>query len=248
MASRIKWNANQRRRISDAVRKYNAAVTRMEKSGKYTAMPNKTSVAREMALIETRDELRQRERELGRILVKNNPKANDVEILGAEIVPQYLKQEMKYALRTVNERRKRQREQLFGDDAMTAMEYATRVANKNLHPLDEENYTDGDDLDALWSEAYPRTYEYAERYKAAWSEYNGNAIVPEIIDAMAEDYPDELALIFESGADEIDINYIYKVSSDKTPVIVRHSNVVKFWNKKYKETSGKWFIDVKRGK
>lgn len=227
--SRISWNANQVKRIRQAVSSYNAAVTRLEKSGLYTAVPNRTTVEREMSLIETADELRQRETELGRILKKNNPQAAEQVVLGTEIVPQYLEQEMKYALRTVNERRRRQREELFGKDALEARDYAARVANKNLRDLNDEYYQDGDDLDDLWEEKYPKTFAYAERYKEAWREYNGDEEVLEIIDWFAENEPDELALIFESGADEVDINYIYKVSADKTPAIVRHNNVISFW-------------------
>ena len=61
--ARIKWNSAQERRLREAVSKYNAAITRMEKSGNYDVIPNKTSVAREKNLIETRDELYQREKE-----------------------------------------------------------------------------------------------------------------------------------------------------------------------------------------
>ena len=240
--SPIRWTANQEARLRKAVSSYNAAVTRMEKSGKYTAVPNRTTVAREKSLIETADELRQREKELGRILLKNNPKANDVVDMSSDgtfLVPQYLDNEIKLAARSINGRRKQQRLALFTDAAeMSKQTEYMRYANKNLRDIDEDNYLDGDDLDDLWEEKYPKTYAYAERYKEAWSEYNGDPSVTDIIDWFAENEPDELALIFESGDDEVDINYIYVVSSDKTPAVVRHNNIMRYWNDHYRRFTG----------
>lgn len=234
MSRRIKWTANQVRRIRKAVSSYNSAITRMYSSGKYSSLPNKTTVEREMGLIETRDELRQRERELGRILVKNKADAAEPVILGTEVVPKYLADEIKLAVRAINERRRKIRTKLFGEfEEMTNQEAATRQANKNIRDLNEEYYTDGDDLDDLFEEKYPKTFQYAENYKQVWMEYNGDATVPDIIEWFAENEPDELAAIFESGADEVDIHYIYVVSADKTPVIVRHNNVLRFWNNQY---------------
>ncbi|MBQ1760311.1 MAG: hypothetical protein IIZ94_11575, partial [Prevotella sp.] len=79
-----------------------------------------------------------------------------------------------------------------------------------------------------------------EKYKDAWMEYNGNSFVLDVIDYMAENYPDELALIFESGDDEVEINYIYSVekSSDKTPQIIRHNNIMRYWNEVYHTYQG----------
>ena len=248
--SRISWNANQMRRIRQAVSSYNAAITRMDKSGLYDVLPNRTSVEREMELIETRDELRQRERELGRILVKNKQDALDPVYMDGVVAPKYLTDEIKLAVRTINERRKQQREALLArgntfrvseditpityEDMTPAQEY-TMYSNKNLQDLHEEDYFDGDDLDDVWSEMYPQTYKYAENYKAAWEEYNGDPIVSEVIDYMAEHYPEELNMIFESGDDEVDINYIYsnEKSSDRTPMTLRHDNIIRYWNDVY---------------
>lgn len=234
MSRRIKWTANQIRRIRNAVSSYNAAVTRMQKSGLYDVVPNKTSVDREMGLIETRDELRQREKELGRILVKNRADALEPVEKDGLVIPMYLDREIKLAVRAINERRRKIRTKLFGEfEELSNREAATRMANKNIRDVNEEYYTDGDDLDDLFEEKYPKTFQYAENYKQVWMEYNGDATVPDIIDWFAENEPDELAAIFESGADEVDIHYIYVVSADKTPVIVRHNNVLRFWNNQY---------------
>lgn len=235
--SKISWNAAQQQRLRKAVSSYNAAVTRMEKSGKYMAVPNRTTVEREMRLVETRDELRQRITELGRILVKNNPEAGQPVNIGSDefpmIVPKYLKDEINLAVRSINERRKRYRMELFGDaaDVSAAME-AQRVANKNLRDLNGEYYQDGDDLDDLWEELYPKTSLLADNYKDAWMEYNGDEFVVDVIDWMAANYPDELHMIFESGDDEVDINYIYpeSKSSDMTPMVIRHNNIRRYWN------------------
>lgn len=248
--ARITWNSAQERRLREAVSKYNAAITRMEKSGNYDVLPNKTSVAREKNLIETRDELYQREKELGRILVKNKPDALDFVDMDGYIAPKYLADEIKYATRTINTRRKEQREQLLNransfrsemyNEPLSSIEEITMLSNKNLVELHEDYYVDGDDLDDLWEEMYPKTYQYAEKYKEAWMEYNGNSFVLDVIDYMAENYPDELALIFESGDDEVEINYIYSVekSSDKTPVIIRHNNIMRYWNEVYHTYQG----------
>lgn len=240
--SRIRWTANQEKKLAQAVRSYNAAVTRMEKSGKYIAVPNRTSVQREHSLIETGEELDQRVRELGRILKKNNPKADEPVDVGSEgmefIVPKYLNDEIKLAARTINERRKKIRLSLFTDAAeISKATEVARLSNKNLRDINEDNYVDGDDLDVLWEEAYPKTYQYAEQYKAAWLEYNGDESVIEYIDWFAENEPDKLHEIFSSGDDEVEINYIYSVekSSDKTPVITRHNRIIKYWEELYDE-------------
>lgn len=238
--SRIKWNANQVSRLRKAVSSYNAAITRMEKSGNYDLLPNKTSMEREMGLIETRDELYQRERELGRILVKNRPDAQKpVSITtdnGVFIVPEYMRNEIKLAVRAINDRRREQREKLF-PEGITQEERLTYLSGKNLKDLDEDYYYDGDDLDDVWSAMYPQTYKYAEQYKAVWMEYNGDPIVPEIIDWFADNEPDELAFLFESGYDEVDIHYIYSMdkSSDRTPMVIRHNNILRFWNNQYRQ-------------
>ena len=244
----ITWTAGQRKALSTAVRKYNAAVTRMQKSNKFTVLPNKTSVDREMGLIETRDELRQRVKELESILISNNPNANDIAFIGQEVAPKYLANEMKLALKTINERRAKQRRQLFSDDAMEAFEYARKVANKNLHQLHEQNYVNGDDFDDLLEEKYPNTFKYAETYKQVWIQYNGDATIPDIIDWFAMHEPDELALIFESGADEVDVHYIYPMSADKTPVIIRHNNILRFWNAQYRKFKTVDFVGYENDK
>lgn len=43
----IRWNENQTRMLKQAVSKYNAAITRMIKSGKYDEVPNYTDYEKE---------------------------------------------------------------------------------------------------------------------------------------------------------------------------------------------------------
>lgn len=248
--ARISWNSAQERRLRTAVSKYNAAISRMEKSGKYDVLPNKTTIAREKNFIETRDELYQREKELGRILVKNKPDALDIVGMDGYTAPKYLADEIKYAIRSINERRRNQREQLltransFRDEipnnVVSPLDEITMLSNKNLINLNEDNYFNGDDLDVLLDEMYPQTYKYAELYKEQWEQYNGDPMVSDVIDYMAENYPDELNLIFESGDDEVEINYIYSSdkSSDKTPEVNRHKNIKDYWNEVYHQYHG----------
>lgn len=267
----IKWTANQQARLKKAVKSYNAAVTRMEKSGKYTAVPNKTTFEKEKARIETRDELYQREKELGRALVKNKKDALKQVNLGSDetpfIVPKYMDDEMKLAIRSVNKARMKRRLDLFTDAGEKSKELAKvgglrltkygyvdpttgeileglsrgiAYSNKNLQPLNEDNYQDGDDLDDVWDELYPQTYRYAEQYKDAWMEYNGDPAILEVIDYMADHYPDELKDIFDSGDDEVEINFIYDTSksSDKTPTINRHERIKEYWGEIYYRFAG----------
>ena len=269
--SRISWNANQEARLRKAVSSYNAAVTRMAKSGKYTAVPNKTTFEQEKSRIETRDELRQREKELGRILVKNKKDANEPVNVGSDempfIVPKYMKDEISLAVKSINKERLQRRLRLFTDagdvskelaqkggmivtehgyvdprtgEVIDALGKATAYSDKNLNPLNEDNYRDGDDLDDVWDEKYPQTYKYAEQYKEAWMAYNGDPMVLEVIDYMADHYPDELKDIFDSGDDEVEINFIYDTSksSDKTPTVMRHNAIKEYWGDIYYRYAG----------
>ncbi|MBR2553453.1 MAG: hypothetical protein IKE94_01215 [Aeriscardovia sp.] len=252
MAERISWNRNQRKRIQNAVRSYNSAITKMERSGLYDLLPNRTSVEREMALIETRGELRQRIKELGRILVKNKKDAQKpVELLSNETgelvtAPKYLIDEIKLAVRSINERRSKLRLDILGSSEwVNTPEYVTGISGKNLKDIDETHYQDGDDLDDLWEEEYPHTFAYAEQYKVTWMEYNGNRMVSDIIDWFARYEPEALKRIFESGDDEVDIHYIYPdyKSYDKTPMIIRHNRIIAYWNEAYREYSGGYHAD-----
>ena len=236
--AKIRWTAKQVRSLEDVVNKYNRLVNEMEQSGVYDVTPNKTTMSRECNLIETREELKQRIDELSRI---TEDSAFNVVDLNGVSAPQYLKEEIDSAVNSINDRRQNQRDDIFSKaDNLSPIQEYTKISNKNLNDLHEDYYVNGDDLDDLWEEMYPKTYHYAEKYKDAWMEYNGNSFVLDVIDYMAENYPDELALIFESGDDEVEINYIYSVekSSDKTPQIIRHNNIMRYWNEVYHTYQG----------
>lgn len=236
--SKIRWTAKQVRRFEDVVNKYNRIVNDMEQSGVYDVTPNKTTMSRERNLIETREELNQRIDELSRI---TEDSAFNVVDLNGVLAPQYLKEEIDRAVNSINDRRQNQRDDIFSKvDNLSPIQEYTKISNKNLNDLHEDYYVNGDDLDDLWEEMYPKTYHYAEKYKDAWMEYNGNSFVLDVIDYMTENYPDELALIFESGDDEVEINYIYSVekSSDKTPQLIRHNNIMRYWNEVYHTYQG----------
>ena len=236
--ARIRWTAKQVRSLENAINKYNRIVNDMEQSGIYDVTPNKTTMTRERNLIETREELNQRIEELSRI---TEDSAFNVVDLNGVSAPQYLKEEIDSAVNSINERRQSQRDDIFSKvDNLSPVQEYSKISNKNLNDLHEDYYVDGDDLDDLLEEMYPKTYHYAEKYKDAWMEYNGDSFVLDVIDYMAENYPDELALIFESGDDEVEINYIYSVekSSDKTPQIIRHNNIMRYWNEVYHTYQG----------
>lgn len=234
--ARIRWTGKQVHALERAINKYNSEITNMENSGLYDVTPNRTTMTREQNLIETRDELVRRIDELTRIT--ENGADNVVDMNGVS-APKYLKDEMGNALDSINARRKSQRDEILGDTVSAAQEY-TMYSNKNLADLNGVYYSDGDDLDVLLEEYYPQTYHYAEQYKKQWEQYNGDPMVSDVIDYMAENYPDELNLIFESGDDEVEINYIYPEdkSSDKTPVINRHKNIKDYWNEVYHQYHG----------
>lgn len=234
--AKIRWTSKQVRALERAVNKYNSEVTSMEKSGLYDVTPNRTTMTRERNLIETRDELARRIDELTRIT--DNDADSIVDMNGVS-APKYLKDEMGNALDSINARRRNQRDEILGDTVSAAQEY-TMYSNKNLADLNGVYYTDGDDLDVLLEEYYPQTYHYAEQYKEQWEQYNGDPMVSDVIDYMAENYPDELNLIFESGDDEVEINYIYSSdkSSDKTPEVNRHKNIKDYWNEVYHQYHG----------
>ena len=234
--AKIRWNAKQVRALENAINKYNRTVVDMEQSGVYDVTPNRTNMIREVNLIETRQELKQRIDELLRITEKG---ADSIVDMNGAAAPQYMKDEIDSAVDSINARRKNQRDSILSDD-MSPVQQFTKISNKNLAYLNRNNYVDGDDLDVLWEAAYPRTYHYAEQYKSEWENYNGDPMVADVIDYMAENYPDELALIFESGDDEVEINYIYPQdkSSDKTPEDIRHKNIKNYWNEVYHQYHG----------
>ena len=218
--SPISWNPNQQKRLRDAVQKYNAAVTRMERSGKYDYVPAKTSYQEEHDRIYTRDQLYSRERQLGRILKKNNPQADVVVEVEGVTVPKYLKDEIRYTRQMRDETIKARREELFGDfDSMTNMEKATLMANKNLGPVDEEyeydyeyptrEYFTPDDYMEILAYEYPDTALYIDQYLTVWDELGGSGELADILNRFLNQNPEALVNIFDSGDVRVEIEYIY---------------------------------------
>ena len=252
--SAIRWTPNQLKRLRQAVQSYNSAVTRMTKSGKFDSIPNYTDVESEKEHIRTRQQLDSRTKQLGRILKKNNPNADKpVEVdtpAGKMVIPQYLRQEIKNTARVINEERRQYRESLYGNfEEMSRPAQATAMANKNIAPVHEEDYYTGDDYDDLLGELYPDLRDYIDKYKNVWQDFGGDEEVVRIIERFEEENPDKFKEIIEGDYDETEINYIYgevltgpqrnpngynyanKASANKTPMINRYENVVRFWKR-----------------
>lgn len=238
----ISWNANQQRRLREAVRKYNAAVTRMRRSGLYDEVPNYIDYIEQKDMIKNRNQLYQRERELGRILLKNNPKANDVitkVVEGEEFkIPRYLDSEIKNNRRNVNRRRSELRYDLYPNwDEMSPVEQSSKKANKNVDDIDpEETYYTGDDLDELVKEKYMTVQTYMEtyidvlQYEDGWSGARDEVI--SIIQDMLAKNPERLLQIYEGDYDEVQFYYIIESNqTDPTPFYRRRQNTVAFWRR-----------------
>jgi hypothetical protein len=219
----------------------------MINSGNYREVPNYVSLDEEKTRIKTRDQLYQRERELGRILLKNNPKALDVveKVVDGETIsmPRYLKDEISFSKRAANRKRKELRETIYPNfDDMEPMEQASALSSKNLMPIDQDDeYYSGDDLDDLVNERYFAATTYYDIYLDTMRSFNAfDSIydeVSEIILDIEADSPRGIAYIYESKADEATIEYIYlDRSADRTSIPRKVSNVLRFW----RNTREKW--------
>lgn len=231
----IRWNANQQKRLKEAVRKYNAAITRMVKTGRYDVLPLKTSFQHEKERIRTRDELYKRERQLLRILVKNNKKALDPVNVDGEIAPMYLVQEERYARRSINLRRKKMLDELYPNwEEYTPVQKASRLADKNLTPIKYRGVS-GYRLESYRSMEYTGVFEYVDNYLAAWRMWSHDApsysSVEEIIARFRNEKPDKLILIFEGNWDEATIEYIYPNSAYQLEFAKRQDAVGRFWTR-----------------
>lgn len=238
----ITWNANQTRRLKEAVRKYNSAITRMRRSNLYDETPNYVDYSSEYSMIKDRNQLYQRERELSRILLKNNPKANDVivKMVGDEEVriPRYLDTEIKYNRRNVNRRRSELRYDLYPNwDDMSPVERATKSANKNLQDIDPDGtYYTGADLDELIKEKYTTVQSYMDtyieilEYEDGWSGARDEVIA--IIKELQAKNPEHLLRLYELDYDEMQFYYIIESNqTDPTPFYRRRNNTVAFWRR-----------------
>lgn len=238
----IRWNENQTSMLKQAVSKYNAAITRMIKSGKYDEVPNYTDYEKEKKRISrlgNRRFLYQRVKELGRILVKNKPDTLSPVtkiINGNEVViPKYLDREIKNSKRIVNRRREELLKTIAPTfESLTKIEQFNLIANKNLAPIDiNDEYYSGDDLEDLTSEKYFSWLTYADNYMntldsmSEWSDVRARI---EHIILKLQDNQRALVEVFESKADEATIEYLYLSYKDHSQEFdKRKNNAVRFW-------------------
>lgn len=240
----IRWNENQTSMLKKAVSQYNAAITRMIKSGKYDEVPNYTDYEVEKKRITrmgNRRFLYQRVKELGRIRVKNKPDTLaqvTKNINGQEIViPKYLDREIKNSKRVVNRRREELLKTIAPNfDSLTKIQQSNLIANKNLTPIDmSDEYYSGDDLEDLTSEKYFSWLTYADNYMNtldSMSEWVDVRARIEHIILKLQDNPRALVEVFESKADEATIEYLYVSYEDHSRSFDKRKNsVVKFWER-----------------
>lgn len=233
-AGRIKWTYDQIERLRKAIVAYNRVIdtldTRME-YGEYDLVPSKTTLAKEMGRIGTRQELYQRERRLRRIA--RDDQQLPVDYYGNE-VPRYLAEQMEMEKRDVNDARKKAREGNYDWDNMDEVERATAKARGNIGELEGE-YRTPEDLQNLIDMHYAETdASYMEQYIAEWQRYcvirEYEQEVIDNINWLVDNKPDALRRILERGYIQALIEYIYPVSSDMSlDVYSRHKNIVEFW-------------------
>lgn len=207
--SRISWNQNQKKRLENAVRRYNYHVKKMQQSGLYDYVPEPTSYSKEKDRIYTRQQLYTREKQLDRI--RKTGAANQVEY-NDYVVPAYLRNEIRYAIRDINKDRREFRLKHF-PDTLTDVEYITALSGSNFADIDTIGYFTGEDLEDLVSSIFPDISERVNLYLALFqdnmSNYEGYDEALSVIDRMLKQYPDKLLEILESNLEEVDIGYIY---------------------------------------
>lgn len=177
--------------------------------------------------------LNQRIAQLRRILKSEKPDAWDVVVMpDGGTAPKYLKREMGYARRWANASRAGILGKAApGFDAMTPVQQATVLADKNLATL-PNSFSSGYDLTSLQWEKWGGDLEYFNSYIAVLEESEDWAASRgEIISIIKDLYnePGILREIMEANFDEATIEYIYVSSADKTPFEIRKRNVIEFW-------------------
>lgn len=213
-------------------------------------LPNNTSVADEMRMITTRDDLRTRVGQLRRILKGVRPNAQQQVTLSNGLTTiKWMKDEVRRSYRMVS----RDRAELVNDmypewDKMTKVQQATAMADKNITPLaPEEDYYTPEGLDDLTRERYQTDYTYMDNYLAVWDEFSmlhpGHDAVVRIIRDLVAQYPGELHKILEYNYDETQVEYIYpsmnarRISAYREPFLKRQNNVVRFWSRQWSKVS-----------
>lgn len=235
-------NAAQLSALRKAVKAYNSAVGRMARSGKFTVVPFKTSMTREKEFISSAQDLKLRVAQLRRVLTTEKKGAQNPVNFHGEVMPAYMRDEIKNIVKSSNERRKAIRSELFPNfDELTPVQQASVVSNKNLSPLDEADYSTAQDFEDLLDEEYPNMPKKAEIYIDVWLENNGDSETADLIREMANENPEGFQRLMEGPDIEKEIEYIYpnefkakrRGSAFKEPMINRYEKARAYWHEQY---------------
>ena len=208
----------------------------MRASGLYDVVPKNTTVKAERDIVDAMGKgargLNQRMGYLRRILVGVRPDAWDVVVQqDGKRVPKYMQRELGYKIQQINRERARVLENNYpGFDDMSAREKAKALSNSNLGKLKREDFN-VDDLETLDQLTYGLEDRYVQNYLKSLDDANWGATGKDVIaDIIAiSQVREALTEIFENPFVELQINYIYVASADKTPFEIRKRNVVAFW-------------------
>lgn len=208
----------------------------MRASGLYDVVPENTTVKAERDIVDAMGKgargLNQRIGHLRRILVSVRLDAWDVVVQqDGRRVPKYMKRELGYKIQQINRERARVLGKNYpGFNDMSAREKAKVLSNSNLGKLKCEDFN-VDDLETLDQLTYGLEDRYVQNYMKALDDANWGATGKDVIaDIMAiSQVRGALTEIFENPFVELQIDYLYVDSADKTPFEIRKRNVVAFW-------------------
>lgn len=213
-------------------------------------LPNRVSVADEMRMITTRDQLRTRVGQLRRALKGVRPDSQDVVTLSNGLTTtRWMRDEVRRSHRMVSRRRDELRNELYPEwDKMTRAEQAAALSDKNIAPLaPEEDYYTPEGLDDLTRERYLNDYVYMDQYLDAWAQWHswnpGYQGVVDIVRRLVREYPGFLHRVLEEDHDEATIEYLYpnfstrRVSAYREPFEAKSNNVVRFWARQWERAS-----------
>lgn len=206
----FKPSAAQLNKLRKAVRSYNSAVSRLAKSGRFDVVPYKTSMAREREFVSSAQDLNLRVKQLRRILTTEKADAQKAVEFHGEVMPAYMRDEIRNIVKSTNERRKAIRSELFPDfDEMTRPQQAAALSNRNLMDLEESDYVTQGGFESLLDEEYPNIPKKAEVYISVWEDFGGSSEVSQMIREMAEQDPEGFERLMESPDIEKEIEYVY---------------------------------------
>jgi len=204
-------------------------------------LPKRTSLAKEKDRVEQAGELNSNEffnalRRLGRILKKNNPRAQE---LNAKGQLNYVANEYRIQKGIINRDRVSVRDKValrrFGrhyDDLSDVAKLAV-TSGANLTPI-RKKYRSYDDLEQIEKVRFSETdYAYAQNYIDAlldqkeWAAQR-DAIIVQIRKLLKT--PRAIRYVFDRRDEETQLYYIYAFSKEVVePFNVRRNNVVKYW-------------------